>query len=284
MEAPNDVPREAAMHFKAIEQRMLPNEDEKEAERVRWVLRQSGMKGAQKHDTQQRLVSQRSDWESSHVVADNSVKAPFVFNFGKHKRKTLQTVLREDPGYITWCIVSKLHVSQCPTLQEALVDVGLWEKTLRESEQMRLGKLQRHKSQLGETEHKHPEVQKLMELQAIAARDDEDEPLFKESIVPRGQKRKRQHKSTAVVQIQNCTICGSADHKRNTCPNATSEVVDKTTKEVRSLALLRVKKQAAVVSRLKYTPLHQRTEDGKATGLLTCTATITEQCPPLRLK
>jgi ribosomal protein L32 len=92
-------------------------------------------------------------------------------------------------------------------------------------------------------------------LQAQSVVADDETPLFPEGLKKKGQKRR--HKSRAVVQLQNCTICGSADHKRNTCDQKGLVTVD--SKCLKALALQKVKKLAAVVARLKYTPLHQRT-------------------------
>ncbi len=99
------------------------------------------------------------------------------------------------------------------------------------------------------------ELQKLRYLQAQSVVADDEVPLLPEGLKKKGQKRR--HKSRAAVQLQNCTICGSADHKMNPCGQKWLVTVG--SKCLKSLALQKVKKLAAVVAMLKYTPLHQRT-------------------------
>ena len=60
------------------------------------------------------------------------------------------------------------------------------------------------------------------QLDAIEDRSKEKNALAKvpDANVPVEAKRKR-HESQAVVQIHNCTICGSLDHNRIQCPHRT---------------------------------------------------------------
>lgn len=241
------------------EYRLLTAE-EKQQQVERWLKKQSSAPSEVRKDTQARLQEQKAQWASSQ--ASHSGGEPFVFGFGKHKKKSLEWVLQHDPGYVPWCIVSKLHESQCPRLKDALQESGLWEQALKDAEALRLRQRQKHsgceEGAAGSGEH--PEVQKLKKLRQEAEAEEAPDPPVFLGEVP-GRKRKRQHKSKALVTIQNCTICGSADHKRGTCgQNADTSVVARA-QSYKAAALQRVKRLAAVVARLKYTPLHQRSQE-----------------------
>ena len=42
------------------------------------------------------------NWES--LIKQNELSLTFKLNFGKHKGKTIDEILHEDPTYIRWCL------------------------------------------------------------------------------------------------------------------------------------------------------------------------------------
>ena len=224
-----------------------------ESESERWRLAQAGHKGAQQHHIQQRQVVQSEAWaKQSQPVAN--VKHDYIYDFGKHKGKTLLQVRSLDKGYAAWCMVSGMHV-QRPTWKTAMMEANLWDIVQKEAQELRLAKKAASKAHPG-PENEHPEVRRLHALQA-SARDD-DVPLFQESLPSRKRLRTGSKKSKAMVQIHNCSLCGRTDHKRHTCPQRASLAEVHSEEQLVKSAHLAAQKKARVVSRLKYTALHQR--------------------------
>lgn len=229
-------------------------DEERADEAARWRLGQTGDKTAQKHGMQERRAAQHCTWSGSHLAA--VAPADYTLTFGKHKGKTLAKVAQRDPDYLAWCVASKVHTTN-PGLMDALSREGMREQVLRRAEELRAQLKARRETARGESGHK--DVQTLVRLQLQNTLRDEDEPLFPEDMRRKGQKRT--HKSKAVVQIHNCLICGSSEHKRSTCPQNRQAALVQSSRNLRELALRKVKKEAALVARLKYTPVHQRTEE-----------------------
>ncbi len=192
--------------------------EEKESEKERWFARQRGDVSAQAEEIQQRARRQRADHAASASQPEVPEAAEYRVPFGKHKGKTLAEVSAADKGYLPWCIVSRVHVSQ-PSLQRALEQAGLWRDVLREAEVLREQKraesrragrgvqVEASQDPASPTQPAlHPEVQKLRQLQekeesAPTAKEmvAEAAPLFRDQV---GQGKKRKRKSTAMVQLK----------------------------------------------------------------------------------
>jgi hypothetical protein len=212
-----------------------------------------GEKEPQREMTQQRLSDHRRDRaEGSNAVVSEHIET-YRLTFGKHKHKTVQDVRSCDPTYFAWCVLNKIHVTQCPRLKEELMKADLWDTVEKEASALRKSKTSAPSTHQVVALLK--EVASLRVMQAQASEPDEP-PVFREDVT--GKRKRRKHTSKAIVQLHNCSACGSADHKRNTCPTLSARVKPDAA-SLRSVALEKVKKQAAVVARLKYTAIGQRT-------------------------
>ncbi|CAE8599653.1 unnamed protein product [Polarella glacialis] len=117
----------------------------------------------------------------------------YVFEFGKHKGKSLEWVRGNKHGYVEWLVKSKVHL-QYPALCKAVRHLGL----------------------LGEKEE---EASLSVALFEHAKADGVEAKV--------GQKRK--HASRAVVRFKNCSLRGASDHNASSCPQrgALSELAQK---------------------------------------------------------
>ena len=220
-----------------------------------------------------RLLEQHEkDDEAEHRAADQLVShatsssLEYRLTFGKHKRRTIREVMAADKGYLPWCIVSRVHVTQ-PSLQRAMEKVGVWADVFRDAEVMRERRHQKQKDQplplesAGwdmaepdapvEADVEHPEVRKLRELQAVQHAMELKTELPTLSIADVGSRRKRKRQSTAMVQLKCCGQCGAADHVSTTCPR-NSRAPLPPDKPPLALATQRQRKLAKVIAHLKY--------------------------------
>ena len=229
--------------------------EEAEVESERWRLAQGGKRDEQHHHTQQRQVVQKEAWGQGPAATE--APAVYIYNFGKHKGKTLSQVQNEDKMYAAWCLLSGMQNSR-PSWRDALVAANMWEQVEKDAAELR-GRRQAAKTQAadGPAKEEHPEVCRLRELQTLA--DGEPPPLFAEGL-PSQRTRLREKKSRAVVQLQNCSLCGCADHKKQTCPQQASLREKPDERVLVQAALAENRKKASLVSRLKYTALHQRSK------------------------
>jgi hypothetical protein len=125
----------------------LLEQHERDAEAERWRGRQEGDIATQRECTSQRAEAQRA----SHAASSSQlVVAPaeeYRLTFGKHKRKTIREVMAADKGYLAWCIVSRVHVTQ-PSLQRAMEQAGVWADALCDAEVLRERKRAKQKGQM----------------------------------------------------------------------------------------------------------------------------------------
>ena len=169
-----------------------------------------------------------------------------------------------DKGYLPWCIVSRVHVTQ-PSLQRAMEKVGVWADVLRDADVLRERLHQKQKCQplplesAGwdmaepdapvEADVEHPEVRKLRELQAVQHAMELKTELPTLSIADVGSRSKRKRHSTAMVQLKCCGQCGAADHDSTTCPRNSRAPLPP---DKPPLATQRQMKLAKVIAHLKY--------------------------------
>ena len=244
----------------------LLEQHEKDDEAERWRGRQKGDIASQKESISQRAADQLVNHATSSSQPAVAPTSEYRLTFGKHKRSTIREVMAADKGYLPWCIVSRVHVTQ-PSLQRAMEKVGVWADVLRDAEVLRERRRQKQKGQplplesAGwdmaepdapvEADVEHPEVRKLRELQAVqhAMELKTELPILSSADV--GSRRKRKRQSTAMVQLKCCGQCGAADHVSTTCPR-NSRAPLPPDKPPLALATQRQRKLAKVIAHLKY--------------------------------
>ncbi|CAE7810810.1 MCM7, partial [Symbiodinium necroappetens] len=111
-----------------------------------------------------------------------------------------------------------------------------------------------------------PEVHKLRQIQVVEAEAILQEPARAATDTQSTQAsqtrkgKRRQTASRAIVHLSHCSVCGSSDHRAPTCPQRTAPS-DADQRKAKGAALEKTRRKVRLVSRLKYTPLHQRTVD-----------------------
>ena len=211
----------------------------------------------------------------------------YRLNFGIKSGQTIKEVLESDPEgkYFQRLMSLSNNILDCrPDLRDALEKEGLLQKLLEA--RPRLMKDRAHKvlarAEEAQDKPEHPEVKKLRKLQQIEASqvllgevkeaalaampDSQAEPaalaVAASSLAgPEQVKAKRRYKPTSRILLPHCEVCGSIDHKRQTCP---LRDLQGSGNEDRQLSLVRTaylknKQIAATASRLKYTRIAVRT-------------------------
>jgi len=224
---------------------------EKDDEAERWRVRQEGDIASQKESISQRAADQLVNHATSSSQPAVAPTSEYQLTFGKHKRSTIREVMAADKGYLPWCIVSRVHVTQ-PSLQRAMEEVGVWADVLRDAEVLPDRRHQKRKLDAPvEADVGHPEVRKLRELQAVQHAMELKTELPTLSIADVGSRRKRKRQSTAMVQLKCCGQCGAADHVSTTCPRISRAPLPPD-KPLLALATQRQRKLAKVIAHLKY--------------------------------
>ena len=211
-----------------------------------------------KQQVRERLQTQRAAWAKASPASDAA--RVYRLDFGKHKRKTIAEVMSSDAGYLPWCIKSKMHEAR-ECFMRAVLEAGLLDaEALDEAEKQVVegARLTLARKASEDRASLHPEVQKLRTLQeaeasqvlAIVPDESSSRPLAKAL-----RKKFRKHTSRAAQQVHSCMHCGSSHHNAATCPKAVSKAVEK---EGVSAALVRNKRKAVLVAKLKYRSIHQR--------------------------
>jgi predicted nucleic acid-binding Zn ribbon protein len=211
------------------------------------------------------------DAAGSAAVVPASARSEYVFDFGKHKGKTLSTVWRTLPTYLPYLINQKGFLDTVLTLKRAMEAAGIMDEALRQAGVMRRESSHRVVAQAAAEEtagvQLHPEVAKLRTMQLEDAREvlaglpvDQPPEPAQESRLPRGRKPRKQGGSRGGSTLQHCWVCGSIDHKTVTCPDQPEEVrIKAQERQLRAANLLANRRRAVIVTHLKYVSLHQRT-------------------------
>ena len=111
--------------------------EEKDQASHDWLRARRGGSSA-KHEVFQEARDRQLASEA--VLAAAAPAAPpqeaWTFTFGRNRRKTVEYVLENDPGYIPWALVSKVH-SKFPALEMELKNLGLWEEMQQKAADVR---------------------------------------------------------------------------------------------------------------------------------------------------
>jgi hypothetical protein len=160
---------------------------------------------------------------------DPPAETEYRMNFGKHaqgKGKTIQEVLAQDPGYFKALVSWKNNIldARCD-LKTGLEKAGILDELLLGRPQLRRERAERIISREQETPVQavvHREVKNLRALQLLEATSVLQEDAQLVDIVPRERAKKgikRAYTPTARVLLPHCSVCGSTDHKRPSCPH-----------------------------------------------------------------
>lgn len=202
--------------------------------------------------------------------------------FGMYKGKTLKSVkeaIAKKSGaeqgaakfkeYLQVLVTMGWHTRK-PGFQRALEEAGLWQEVIAKAPDtqraLAVRAIQKHNESSGNC-YEHPDVKLLRKLQAdqaVAVLDElEDvvpapgEPINEEMAGP--PRKKRKTRSKVRVEIHHCFYCGGTDHNAKSCPGKPDLPVRRT-RPHRGIAFVQNRRLAKLVSRLKYTPVCQRSQ------------------------
>ena len=126
--------------------RALSAAERQQVEKDFWASCEGGP-DARKAQVAEKLALQK-EAHKQRRVEETASKPIYTVDFGKHKGKTLETIKRVDPGYLSWSVMSKIHETR-PSFKAALEDAELLLWATAEAEQLKL--------QMAEKQHKHSE-------------------------------------------------------------------------------------------------------------------------------
>lgn len=203
------------------------------------------------------------DAAGSAAVVPASARSEYVFDFGKHKGKTLSTVWRTLPTYLCYLINQKGFLDTVLALKRAMEAAGIMDEALRQAGVMRRESSRRVVAKAAAEEtagvQLHPEVAKLRTMQLEDAREvlaglpvDQPPEPAQESRLPRCRKPRKQGGSRGGSTLQHCWVCSSIDHKTVTCPDQPEEVrIKAQERQLRAANLLANRRRAVIVTHLK---------------------------------
>jgi hypothetical protein len=216
----------------------------------------------------------RADMDSQAVVPQRGWD--WVFDFGKQTKKTLRTVYGTDKSYLGWCVSQPgfFETGSKVFLKRALEETGIME------ELHKIGVAQATEEALkvvadelsGKMSSQHRETRKLHAVRLDKARallgsstKAAEDGGCTEAIVPAtgGSKKERKPRkhggSRGKKMLQHCWNCGSPDHKIRSCPTRPEELrIVQIEQKCRGLILKEFKREAKLVTHLKYVQLVQR--------------------------
>lgn len=176
-------------------------------------------------------------------------------------------VQQRDPGYFKALMAWKDDILQTrPDLKLALDKAGLLADLQEKRPALQHERASKMLRKVAEEAGKevHPEIKKLRAMQMVEASDILSGQAKQQALaVVAGPSKptKRRYMPSARVLLPHCSVCGQTTHKRQACPHRAlqGEGLEAPQRSAVALAHLRNKKQAAVVSRLKYTQVQLRT-------------------------
>ena len=270
-------------HKSRTKHAMRPMTSEERAEEIQWYREiQADGEPARLRILDQRRAAARSavrtaaggDGEAAGPeggVVPASASGEYVFDFGKHKGKTLSRIWATQPRYLCYLINQKGFLDTALTLRRAMDAAGIMGDALRQAAAMRRESASKVVAQAAEETaagvQLHPEVAKLRKIQLEDAQEVLDiapvaEPLVRVpgSRIRKARKPRKKGMSRGDRVLQHCWICGAVDHKTVTCPDKPEEARLKAQEQqLRAYNLHANRQRAAVVTHLKYVALHQRT-------------------------
>ena len=261
---------------------------EERAEEIQWYreIRADGETARLKILDQRRAAAKKilaSGASSSAVEGEAVVPAmtsnEYVFDFGKHRGKTLSFVWRTQQSYLCYLMNQTGFLDAHLTLKRAMESAGIMDDATQRAAAMRRETARKTVARAAAEDasgvQMHPEVAKLRRIQLMDARQVlEDTPLeeFDDApteglVVPvqlrksrRAQIPRKKAPSCGLRRLQHCWICGAIEHKTGTCPDKPEEVrLRAKEQQLRAQTLFVNRRRAALVTHLKYVALHQRT-------------------------
>lgn len=255
---------------------------ERQSAKDAWLARAASGAAAVEEQTQkERERLQRIATESSAPPLAGEPEE-YRMEFGMYKGKTLKSVrdaIAKKSGegsgaakfkeYLQVLITMGWHERK-PGFQVALQEAGLWQEVAARAPDtqraLAVRAIQRHEESSGQ-DHEHREVKLLRRLNAdhaVAVLDElgeagpiVGEPIEEETAGP--PRKKRKTRSKARVEIHHCFYCGGADHNAKGCPKRPDLPARRARR--RGIAFVSNMRLAQVVSRLKYTPVRQRSKE-----------------------
>jgi hypothetical protein len=201
---------------------------------------------------------------------DAATEIEYRMNFGKHSQGrglTIKAVLQKDPDYFKALMSWKNNILESRAdLKTALEKEGILDELVANRPFFQSQRASRMLDKIEEEKGQelHPEVKKLRALQQIEAieilqGESKEDALAIVSGTSKAPKRK--YTPTARVLLPHCSACGSTEHKRHTCPHKDLQGEGLPERSAVVPTHVRNKRQAAIVSRLKYTQIQLRSTE-----------------------
>jgi hypothetical protein len=242
-------------------------EDELIRMRAEFDEEDTNPKAAKEKQVAAAKARQAANWKPPETAA---VDAEYRMTFGRYsgsKALTVMEVQQRDPGYFKALMSWKNDIVESrPDLKLALDKAGLLADLQEKRPVLQLERARKmlHKIEEERDKEVHPEIKKLRALQQIEASDilvgqSQQEALA--IVVGPSKPTKRKYSPSARVLLPHCSVCGQTSHKRQSCPHKDlqGEGLQVPEKHAVVLAHMQNKRQAAIVSRLKYTQIQVRT-------------------------
>ncbi len=217
---------------------------------------------------QKKVESAKARHKESWRQPETLLEAEYRFDFGRHAKRTVKEALAIDPRYLEHLLSWKHNILDAKLgLRNALQQEGLLDGLLAQRPQLMVARANRMLVKVDADKGKdlHPEIRRLrlvqqIEASEILASDPKERALAVLTATAKdGTKRKRT--STALVLLPHCSVCGSVEHKRQSCPlKALQGQAVGDNRDAAAVAYLRDKRKAVIVSRLKYTQIQIRSQ------------------------
>jgi hypothetical protein len=216
---------------------------------------------------QKKVESAKARHKESWRPPETLVEAEYLFDFGKHSKRTVKEALAKDPLYLEHLVSWKHNILDVKlSLRNALQQEGLLDGLLAKRPQLMVARAKQMLDKVDADKGKdlHPEIRRLRLVQQIEASEilashSKERALAVLTAPAKARCTKRKRTSTALVLLPHCSVCGSVEHKRQSCPlKALQGQAVGDSKDAATVAYLRDKRKAVIVSRLKYTQIQIR--------------------------